>query len=55
LSWTRNSNTGAVILGLAGLLLGAVFGGYRGRMVQDVFGPLEHDPERNMATGRRDW
>ena len=35
---------GAVILGLFGLFLGAVFGGWRGRMVHDVFGPLEFDP-----------
>jgi hypothetical protein len=35
---------GAVILGLFGLFFGAVFGGWRGRMVQDVFGPLEQDP-----------
>ena len=46
---------GAVILGLFGLFLGAVFGGWRGRMVQDVFGPLEADPKRNTATRRRDW
>ena len=45
---------GAVNLGLFGLFLGAVFGGWRGRMVQDVFGPLEFDPERDTATGRRD-
>jgi hypothetical protein len=34
---------GAVILGLLGLFLGAVLGGWRGRMVQDVFGPLLPD------------
>ena len=48
-SWGPQS--GAVILGLFGLFLGAVFGGWRGRMVQDVFGPLEADPETNRATG----
>jgi hypothetical protein len=37
---------GAVILGLFGLFLGAVFGGWRGRMVQDVFSPVS-DPERS--------
>jgi hypothetical protein len=43
-----------VILGSFGLFLGAEVGGWRGRMVQDVFGPLEFDPERDTATGRRD-
>jgi hypothetical protein len=46
---------GAVILGLFGLFLGAVFGGRRGRMVQDVFGPLEPARAPDSDTGRRDW
>ena len=40
---------GAVILGLMGLFLGAVFGGWGGRMVQDVFGPLEPDPKSRKS------
>ena len=43
-----------MILGLFGRFLGAVFGGWRGRMVQDVFGPLEPDDTKDPATGRQD-
>jgi hypothetical protein len=40
---------GSVILGSFGLFLAAVFGGWRGRMVQDVFGP----PESGAMPGPR--
>jgi hypothetical protein len=43
---------GTVILGLFGLFLGTVFGGWRGRMVQDVFGPLEPDAAEPEITKR---
>jgi hypothetical protein len=46
---------GGVILGLFGLFLGAVFGGWRGRMVQDVFELLEPARAPDSDTGRRDW